>query len=309
MSSPALVASWVVAVVAASAVGITPGSAGRALHVELPSQQVNYNGFDKELVAVSTIVFCLINKAIRNLQGHSFVQKMGLLGSVDGLLVTVPSAPVIGVVGESVLLPVNFTTSHPPTFLQTKWEYVSGNAFVLMHITKCSFQSATTQRSCTEHFTSGPRYGPRVTVVSENASLHIHHARAEDAGKYRVTLTLPDQEEHGEVMLLMRNTTNLRAEDAGSYKVTPTLPKREEAREATSTVVTPTDTRANDGRSYKATPTLPEREESSEATLIMVTYTALRIPDPVKNMVVINITRFVFAGLVLCLLAFVVKTA
>ncbi|XP_044151051.1 uncharacterized protein LOC122939122 isoform X2 [Bufo gargarizans] len=110
-----------------------------------------------------------------------------LLISFSGALnITVPSEPVQGFVGDSVLLPVTYSLAQPPTTLQVTWNH--DNSIVLFsEMTTCGTETSQTLRICNEYHISVGRYRHRVVFYPENASLLLRGVQRNDSGRYTVT--------------------------------------------------------------------------------------------------------------------------
>ncbi|XP_073533153.1 HEPACAM family member 2-like isoform X2 [Phyllobates terribilis] len=109
-----------------------------------------------------------------------------LIGFSRSLNITVPTEPVQGVVGDSVLLPVTYRISQPPAMLQIIWNHE--NSIVLfseMTLSGSREPPAVTIRN--EYHIVVGRYQRRVVFYPENASILLKNVQLNDSGRYTVT--------------------------------------------------------------------------------------------------------------------------
>ncbi|KAM3929257.1 HEPACAM family member 2-like [Leptodactylus fuscus] len=109
-----------------------------------------------------------------------------LIGFSRAVNISVPAEPVQAVVGDSVLLPVSYSISQPPTTLQVIWNHE--NSIVLFsEMTMCGSEDPPTLRISDEYHIVVGRYQHRVVFFPENASLLLRDVRWDDSGRYTVT--------------------------------------------------------------------------------------------------------------------------
>ncbi|KAM4028427.1 HEPACAM family member 2-like isoform 2-T2 [Anomaloglossus baeobatrachus] len=109
-----------------------------------------------------------------------------LRGFSRALNITVPSEPVQGNVGDSVLLPVIYSVPQPPAMLQIIWNHE--NSIVLFsEMTLSGSGEPPALKIMNEYHIVVGRYQHRVVFYPNNASILLRNVQLNDSGRYTVT--------------------------------------------------------------------------------------------------------------------------
>ncbi|XP_032068309.1 uncharacterized protein LOC116505089 isoform X1 [Thamnophis elegans] len=113
-----------------------------------------------------------------------------LVGPAAGLVLSTPSFPVSVSHGKTALLPVslNFSSS-VPAYFQIRWRFIPGQWLVLIvKADNCQADNGTHQwwDACEITVAEAERYRHRAEWSSEDTSLILRDARVEDSGIYNI---------------------------------------------------------------------------------------------------------------------------
>ncbi|XP_028573419.2 uncharacterized protein LOC114590957 [Podarcis muralis] len=119
-----------------------------------------------------------------------------LIGPAAALLLTVPE-PLISISeGNTALLPASLTfLTSVPGYFQVRWRFVTGRQVVLILMAdNCLARNGTQpwREFCKISIRKADKYKHRAEFSSEDASLLLKDARAEDSGIYCITLLALD---------------------------------------------------------------------------------------------------------------------
>ncbi|XP_034277640.1 uncharacterized protein LOC117668060 isoform X2 [Pantherophis guttatus] len=194
-------------------------------------------------------------------------------GPAAGLVLSTPSFPVTVSHGKTALLPVllNFSSS-VPTYFQIRWRFITSPGLVLtVKADNCKGGSGTRQwwDACEITVVKAERYRHRVEWSSENASLILRDARVEDSGIYDIKVLALGVRVSANINLTVINETSNPPLNAAAF---------DDQRRGTS---------SNKSTNVAAPISLVKTEFGRDYT-------------------VTNIIRLSLAGLILCLLGFII---
>ncbi|XP_039213120.1 uncharacterized protein LOC120314269 isoform X2 [Crotalus tigris] len=196
-----------------------------------------------------------------------------LVGSASGLVLSTPLFPVSVSHGKTALLPVslNFSSS-VPTYFQIRWRFITGPWLVLIvKADNCGRDNGTHQwwETCEIIVEKTERYRHRAEWSSEDASLILQDVRVEDSGVYEIKLLALGVRVSANINLTVINETSNAHLNAAAFggQRRGTFPSR-----STNVAAPVSLMKAEFGRDY----TVP------------------------------NIIRLTSAGLILCLLGFII---
>ncbi|XP_063306930.1 uncharacterized protein LOC134608197 [Pelobates fuscus] len=111
-----------------------------------------------------------------------------LLGVSMGWQIEVPQEPVLGLVGDSVLLPVSYFIPQPPAILHITWVYHK-SIILFAEMIRCHSDpsiSSSPLRLCHKYSIAVEEYRQRVTFLADTASLLLSDLHVNDSGIYLV---------------------------------------------------------------------------------------------------------------------------
>ncbi|XP_069815338.1 carcinoembryonic antigen-related cell adhesion molecule 3-like [Dendropsophus ebraccatus] len=118
------------------------------------------------------------------------------------LHITVPTVPIQGIVGESILLPVTYSFAQPPATLQVMWGHEK-SMVLFSEMTTCVRGEPPKLEIINEYHVLVGKYQDRVVFYPENASLLLRNVQQNDSGRY--TITFQELNQSRSMMLIIHD--------------------------------------------------------------------------------------------------------